>query len=177
MPGSRDHRVRTHAKAQNAATGTADPATGRREPSDLRQPSTALRQTTAVHQQPIRSPSHASAAPPAAHPRPECSEYAALLYHKPHVVTLPAVHIIDAPRYAWRGAMLDVARHFFSIDEVKRYIDLIALYKINRLHLHLADDQGWRLEIKAWPELARRGGASEVGGGQGGYYTQEQYKD
>ncbi|PYR89225.1 MAG: beta-N-acetylhexosaminidase, partial [Acidobacteria bacterium] len=108
---------------------------------------------------------------------PESSEYDALLYHKPPVVTLPAVHIIDAPRYAWRGAMLDVARHFFSIDEVKRYIDLIALYKINRLHLHLADDQGWRLEIKAWPELARRGGASEVGGGQGGYYTQEQYKD
>jgi hexosaminidase len=51
------------------------------------------------------------------------------------------------------------------------------LYKINRLHLHLADDQGWRIEIKSWPELARRGGASEVGGGPGGYYTQEQYKD
>jgi hexosaminidase len=108
---------------------------------------------------------------------PESSEYDALLFRAPPVVTLPAVHIVDAPRYAWRGAMLDVARHFFSIDEVKRYIDLIAMYKINRLHLHLADDQGWRLEIKSWPELARHGGASEVGGGPGGYYTQEQYTD
>jgi hexosaminidase len=108
---------------------------------------------------------------------PESSEYDALMYRQPPVVTLPAVHIVDAPRYAWRGAMLDVARHFFSIDDVKRYIDLIALYKINRLHLHLADDQGWRIEIKSWPELARHGGASEVGGGPGGYYTQEQYKD
>ncbi len=108
---------------------------------------------------------------------PESSEYDALLYRKPPVVTLPAVHIADAPRYAWRGAMLDVARHFFSVDEVKRYIDLIVLYKINRLHLHLADDQGWRIEIKSWPELAKRGGATEVGGGPGGYYTQEQYKD
>jgi hexosaminidase len=106
---------------------------------------------------------------------PESSEYDALMFRRPPVVTLPAVHIVDAPRYAWRGAMLDVARHFFSIDEVKRYIDLIALYKINRLHLHLADDQGWRIEITSWPELARRGGAREVGGGAGGYYTQEQY--
>ena len=52
--------------------------------------------------------------------------------------------------------MLDVARHFFGVDDVKRYIDLIALYKINRLHLHLADDQGWRIEIKSWPNLATR---------------------
>jgi hexosaminidase len=108
---------------------------------------------------------------------PESSEYDALMFRKPPVVTLPAVHIVDAPRYGWRGAMLDVARHFFSVDEVKRYIDLIALHKINRLHLHLSDDQGWRLEIKSWPELARHGGASEVGGGPGGYYTQEQYKE
>jgi hexosaminidase len=108
---------------------------------------------------------------------PESSEYDALMFRKPPVLTLPAVHIVDAPRYGWRGAMLDVARHFFSVDEVKRYIDLIALYKINRLHLHLSDDQGWRLEIKSWPELARHGGASEVGGGPGGYYTQEQYKE
>jgi hexosaminidase len=108
---------------------------------------------------------------------PESSEYDALMFRKPPVVTLPAVHIVDGPRYTWRGAMLDVARHFFSVDEVKRYIDLIALYKINRLHLHLADDQGWRLEIRSWPELARHGGTTEVGGGPGGYYTQEQYKD
>lgn len=106
---------------------------------------------------------------------PESSEYDALMYRTPPVVTLPAVHIVDAPRYAWRGAMLDVARHFFSVEEVKRYIDLIVLHKINRLHLHLADDQGWRIEIKSWPDLAKRGGAREVGGGEGGYYTQEQY--
>src|SRR4051794_14107717 len=108
---------------------------------------------------------------------PDSAECTALMFREPPVVTLPAVHIVDAPRYAWRGTMLDVARHFFSVDEVKHYIDLIALYKINRLHLHLADDQGWRIEIKSWPELARRGGASEVGGGPGGYYTQEQYAD
>ena len=90
---------------------------------------------------------------------------------------VPAVRIVDRPRFVWRGAALDVARHFFSVDEVKRYIDLLALYKINRLHLHLADDQGWRIEIKAWPELTARGGRSEVGGGTGGYYTQQQYAD
>ena len=66
------------------------------------------------------------------------------------------LHIADRPRFGWRGAMLDVARHFFSVDDVKRYIDLMSLYKFNRLHLHLADDQGWRIEIKSWPELAAR---------------------
>ena len=108
---------------------------------------------------------------------PAAAEYEALLYRKPPTVTLPALRIADAPRFEWRGAMLDVARHFFSVDEVKRYIDLIALYKINRLHLHLADDQGWRLEIPSWPDLTRKGGASEVGGGPGGFYTRDQYKD
>jgi hexosaminidase len=73
--------------------------------------------------------------------------------------------------------MLDVARHFFSVDEVKRYIDLIAIYKLNRLHLHLADDQGWRIEIKSWPNLTKHGGSTEVGGGPGGFYTQAQYAD
>ena len=73
--------------------------------------------------------------------------------------------------------MLDVARHFFGVDDVKRYIDLMSLYKFNRLHLHLADDQGWRIEIKSWPELAARGGSREVGGGAGGYFTQQQYSD
>ena len=57
---------------------------------------------------------------------------------------VPAVRVSDRPRLAWRGAMLDVARHFFSVDEVKQYIDILALYKLNRLHLHLTDDQGWR---------------------------------
>ncbi|GAA0253100.1 beta-N-acetylhexosaminidase [Saccharothrix mutabilis subsp. mutabilis] len=91
--------------------------------------------------------------------------------------TAPGGSVLDYPRYAHRGAMLDVARHFFSVDEVKRYIDQIALYKVNKLHLHLADDQGWRLEIKSWPRLATYGGSTEVGGGPGGHYTQEQYKD
>jgi hexosaminidase len=84
--------------------------------------------------------------------------------------------IIDYPAYNYRSAMLDVVRHFFGVDEVKRYIDLLAAYKINSLHLHLSDDQGWRIEIKSWPELTTLGGSTEVGGGQGGFYTQEQYK-
>jgi hexosaminidase len=85
--------------------------------------------------------------------------------------------ISDYPEYQYRGAMLDVARHFFGVDDVKRFIDLIACYKMNALHLHLSDDQGWRIEIKSWPNLAIHGGSSEVGGGTGGYYTQEQYTD
>ncbi|MEV6959777.1 beta-N-acetylhexosaminidase [Streptomyces sp. NPDC051207] len=85
--------------------------------------------------------------------------------------------IQDTPRYGWRGAMLDVSRHFFDVDEVKRYIDQLALYKINKLHLHLSDDQGWRIAIDSWPRLATYGGSTEVGGGPGGYYTKEQYKE
>jgi hexosaminidase len=85
--------------------------------------------------------------------------------------------IRDKPEFAYRGAMLDVARHFFGVDDVKRYIDLISLYKMNALHLHLSDDQGWRIEIKSWPKLTEEGGKSQVGGGKGGFYTQEQYKD
>jgi hexosaminidase len=92
-------------------------------------------------------------------------------------LNLPAVSIRDTPRFEWRGAMLDVARHFFSVEDVKRYIDLIAHYKMNRLHLHLTDDQGWRIEIKSWPRLTEVGGSTQVGGGRGGYYTQEQYKE
>jgi hexosaminidase len=90
---------------------------------------------------------------------------------------LPGVHIADQPRYEWRGAHLDVARHFLSVDEVKRYIDLLALYKVNRLHLHLADDQGWRIQIDSWPDLTRIGGATEVGGGPGGFYTKDDYRE
>jgi hexosaminidase len=85
--------------------------------------------------------------------------------------------IRDYPRYAWRGAMLDVARHFFGVEDVKRYIDLIAYHKMNRFHLHLADDQGWRIMIHSWPNLATHGGSTEVGGGPGGYYTQAEYSD
>ena len=85
--------------------------------------------------------------------------------------------ITDYPVYGYRGAMLDVARHFFEVNEVKRLIDYLALFKMNRLHLHLSDDQGWRLEIKSWPKLTTIGGSTEVGGGPGGFYTQEQYWD
>lgn len=85
--------------------------------------------------------------------------------------------ITDYPQYAWRGSMLDVARHFFPVEDVKRYIDLLSSYKINILHLHLSDDQGWRIEIKSWPNLTAIGGQSQVGGGKGGFYTQEQYKE
>jgi hexosaminidase len=85
--------------------------------------------------------------------------------------------IRDYPRYSWRGSMLDVSRHFFGVEDVKRYIDLISLYKMNVLHLHISDDQGWRIEIKSWPNLANIGGRTQVGGGKGGYYTQEDYKE
>jgi hexosaminidase len=90
---------------------------------------------------------------------------------------VPAVRIRDRPRFGWRGAMLDVARHFRPVKDVKRFIDLIALYKVNRLHLHLSDDQGWRIAISKWPRLATHGGRTAVGGGRGGYYTQQQYSD
>ncbi|HET7695752.1 MAG TPA: beta-N-acetylhexosaminidase [Vicinamibacterales bacterium] len=108
---------------------------------------------------------------------PPWAEHEAVLFPQPRTVTLPALRIVDTPRFAWRGAMLDVARHFFAPDDVKRYIDLLALHKMNRLHLHLSDDQGWRIEIRKWPDLTAKGGATEVGGTPGGFYTQEQYKD
>jgi hexosaminidase len=73
--------------------------------------------------------------------------------------------------------MLDVARHFFTVAEVRRFIDLIALYKLNVLHLHLTDDQGWRIAISSRPKLAAHGGSTQVGGGRGGYYTQQQYAE
>lgn len=91
--------------------------------------------------------------------------------------SIPNSEINDKPQYSYRGLMIDVARHFFSVDEIKRQIDLAATYKINKVHLHLSDDQGWRLEIKKWPDLALIGGSTQVGGGSGGYYTQEQFKD
>lgn len=85
--------------------------------------------------------------------------------------------IRDEPRFAWRGAMLDVARSFFTVDNVKRYLDLMAYYKLNRFHIHLADDQGWRIEIKSWPKLALRGGDNSVSGGNKGFYTQKDFGD
>ena len=90
---------------------------------------------------------------------------------------IPAGVIRDFPEYSYRGGMLDVARHFFQVNDVKRYIDLIALYKMNVMHLHLSDDQGWRIEIKKWPNLTKIGGSSQVGGEKGGFYTQEQYTE
>lgn len=89
---------------------------------------------------------------------------------------IPALRVEDEPRFAERGLMIDVARHFFSVEDVERQIDLLAQHKLNRLHLHLTDDQGWRLEIKSWPDLTAIGGSTEVGGGEGGYYTQEEYQ-
>ncbi|WP_460278076.1 beta-N-acetylhexosaminidase [Clostridium sp. CTA-5] len=91
--------------------------------------------------------------------------------------SIPVVTIEDKPEYAYRGLMIDVARHFFTVDEIKRQIDHAAQYKINKVHLHLSDDQGWRLEIKKYPDLTAIGGSTEVGGGKGGYYTQEEFKD
>lgn len=91
--------------------------------------------------------------------------------------TIAAGTIRDYPDYAMRGAMLDVARHFFQADDVKKYIDYLAYYKMNTLHMHLSDDQGWRIEIKKWPRLTEYGSTTQVGGGKGGFYTQEQYKD
>ncbi|WP_214411707.1 beta-N-acetylhexosaminidase [Sphaerisporangium fuscum] len=91
--------------------------------------------------------------------------------------TVPGGRIVDHPRFGYRGAMLDVARHFHPAGTVKRYIDRIALYKINYLHLHLSDDQGWRIALDARPRLAAYGGSTQVGGGSGGYYTKAEYQD
>lgn len=104
----------------------------------------------------------------------------AILEHdaaRPRPIVIPAVEIEDQPRFGWRGAMLDVARHFFDVGDVKRYIDLMALHKLNRLHLHLSDDQGWRIEIRSWPNLTAAGARTEVGGTVGGFYTQDDYKE
>jgi hexosaminidase len=88
---------------------------------------------------------------------------------------LPGGRIEDRPRYPYRGMMLDVARHFVDVPGVKRVIELAALFKINYLHLHLTDDQGWRVPIGAWPRLTAYGGGTEVGGGPGGSYTRDGY--
>ena len=90
---------------------------------------------------------------------------------------IPGTRITDTPRFTWRGAMLDVSRHFIDAEAVKRYIDVIALYKLNRLHLHLSDDQGWRIEIASRPNLAAIGGSTQVGGGPGGYFTKARFAD
>ncbi|MFD8703505.1 beta-N-acetylhexosaminidase [Kitasatospora sp. NPDC059648] len=102
---------------------------------------------------------------------------------------LPGADIADAPRFGWRGALLDVARHFLPKSDVLRFVDLLAAHKLNVLHLHLTDDQGWRVEIKRYPRLTGRGAWRErsmVGyrSGQrrddrphGGYYTQDDLRE
>jgi hexosaminidase len=106
--------------------------------------------------------------------------------------TVPAVQITDRPRFGWRGLMLDVSRHFFTVDEVKAFIDDMARYKYNLMHFHLTDDQGWRLEIKSLPKLTEVGAWNVKKTGRfnyftppadneprdfGGFYTQEQMKE
>lgn len=94
--------------------------------------------------------------------------------------TVPCVTIEDEPRFAYRGMMLDPARHFLPVEDIKRFIDAMAMYKFNVLHLHLTDDQGWRVEIKKYPRLTEVGSirAETDGDGtpHGGFYTQEQLK-
>ena len=91
----------------------------------------------------------------------------------------PAVSIKDAPRFGYRGIMLDPCRHFMPVENVKKYIDVLSLFKINRIHWHLTDDQGWRIEIKKYPKLTEIGSKRIDGEGTeyGGYYTQEEIKD
>lgn len=92
---------------------------------------------------------------------------------------IPAVSINDAPRFAYRGVMLDPCRHFLSVDAVKKQIERLAAYKFNRVHWHLTEDQGWRIEIKKYPELTQVGAQRVEGDGSihRGYYTQEEVKD
>lgn len=112
----------------------------------------------------------------------------------PHVngkaskVSIPAVHIADAPRFAYRGTHLDVSRHFVTADSVRQFIDMLALHNINRFHWHLTDDQGWRIEIKKYPLLTQIGSKraqTVIGHNSGkydgkpysGFYTQKQIRD
>lgn len=91
--------------------------------------------------------------------------------------SMPAVEIADQPRFGYRGLMLDVARHFFDVDTVKAVIERAASLKLNRLHLHLSDDQGWRIALDSRPRLAERASASAVGGDPGGFYTKADYAE
>jgi hexosaminidase len=111
-----------------------------------------------------------------------------VMQEKPQAVTLPAVSIADEPRFSYRGMHLDCARHFFTVDFVKEYIDLLALHGMNRFHWHLTDDQGWHIEIKKYPKLtevgAWRSGTTvgknsgvDDGVPYGGFYTQEECQE
>ena len=112
----------------------------------------------------------------------------ALTDKKVTAVVLPCCIIKDAPHFAYRGAHLDVCRHFFSVDEVKTYLDILAMHKINRFHFHLTEDQGWRIEIKHYPQLTQVGAYrdgtmvgknwnSDDGVRYGGFYTQDEVKE
>ncbi|KAF0149931.1 MAG: hexosaminidase [Ignavibacteria bacterium] len=95
--------------------------------------------------------------------------------------SIQCINITDEPRFAWRGMHLDVCRHFFPIEFVKKYIDVMAMYKLNTFHWHLTEDQGWRIEIKKYPKLTQIGSIRKETMGDGkpyrGFYTQEQIKD
>ena len=90
-------------------------------------------------------------------------------------VTVTAAEVEDAPRFGWRGLCVDVARHFLPVADVEVIVDLVAAYKLNVLHVHLTDDQGWRIDLPSWPELAERSSGSAVDGGPGGCYTAEDW--
>jgi len=91
---------------------------------------------------------------------------------------IPAVTIEDEPRFKWRGMHLDVCRHFYSVDFIKKQLDVLAIYKINKFHLHLTEDQGWRIEIKKYPKLTEIGSKRiDEGKEHGGFYTQEDIKE
>lgn len=102
---------------------------------------------------------------------------------------IPAIKIMDRPRFRWRGLMLDVSRHFFTVDFIKKYIDTMVMFKLNTLHLHLTDDQGWRIEIKKYPALTQVGAwreksgikddlsLSPTGPAHGGFYTQDEIRE
>lgn len=92
-------------------------------------------------------------------------------------IKLRHVNIKDKPLYSWRGTMLDVARSFFGLEYLKRHVDRMAFYKLNRLHLHLTDDQGWRIEIKNKPKLTEIGSKGSVRNGRSGFLTQNEYKE
>ena len=90
---------------------------------------------------------------------------------------LDEVLIDDSPRFAWRGLSLDVVRTFFSTEQIRRVLDAMALFKMNVLHLHLSDDQGWRIEIPRWPELTEAGADGAMGDRPGGYYTRHEFAE
>jgi len=94
-------------------------------------------------------------------------------------IKIPQVDIQDEPRYAWRGMHLDVGRHFYSVEFIKKYIDMLAMHKMNVFHWHLTEDQGWRIEIKKYPKLTGIGSIRKNADGTtyGGFYTQEQIKE